>query len=144
MRKVMTTAEMLDAAQKEAAKKLASAQFPQEEEWEELEEEQDEINPGSFVMTAPVGYNSLAQVFQAAIDQASIGKGKERHANDYEPFESQKICDLTRRVGLGGPAFQVCKKTMEAQRVRGEGGKTDLLGAMNYLAAMYLVMEEEG
>jgi len=89
------------------------------------------------------GYVSLFGVLKEALEQAQAGKGKERHAKDGEPFEQQKICEITRRVGLGGPLFQVCKKTIEAQKLGGERGVQELLGAINYLAAAIIVMRED-
>lgn len=90
----------------------------------------------------PDGYTSLCQVLTGAIQQASGGKGKERHAKPGEPFEKQKICEITRRVGLGYPLGQAIKKAEESLRL-GDHGLAELLGAINYLAAAYLVMEEE-
>jgi len=89
------------------------------------------------------GYESLHEVLVEALDQAQNGKGRDRHAVDNEPFEQQKICELTRRVGVGGPLFQACKKAIEAQRLGGERGVRELLGAINYLAAAVIVMREE-
>jgi len=92
------------------------------------------------------GYESLAFVLNAALEQAQEGKGKERHASG-EPFERQKICEITRRVGLGGPAFQVVKKTEEAVRLLERGNPAqaveDLLGAINYAAAMVILVQEQ-
>lgn len=89
------------------------------------------------------GYESLFAVLTDALNQAQNGKGKERHAKDDEPFERQKICEITRRVGLGGPLFQVCKKVIEGQKLGGERGVAELLGAINYLAAAVIIMREE-
>jgi len=88
------------------------------------------------------GYEKLAGVLTSALLQAAIGKGKSRHALEGEPFEAQKICEITRRVGLGYPLGQAVKKAYESTRL-GNRGPAELLGAINYLAAAYLVMEEE-
>ena len=92
------------------------------------------------------GYESLAAIFQDALDQAQHGKGKERHATD-EPFERQEICDGARKCGLGAMAFQVRKKILEAIRLYETRGlaaaEGDVLGAMNYAAAMLIVMREQ-
>lgn len=90
----------------------------------------------------PDGYKSLCQVLTSAIQQASGGKGRERHAKPGEPFEKQKICEITRRVGLGYPLGQAIKKAEESLRL-GDRGPAEILGAINYLAAAYLVMDEE-
>jgi len=87
-------------------------------------------------------YASLWRVLSEAADQAAGGKGKERHAKDAEPFEDQKICEITRRVGIGYPLGQAIKKAVESTRL-GDRGPDELLGAINYLAAAVIVMREE-
>jgi hypothetical protein len=106
------------------------------------EDEMKEGMEGKVMVHINKGYESLHEVLVDALNQAQDGKGKERHAKDNEPFERQKICEITRRVGLGGPLFQVCKKTIEAQKLGGERGVAELLGAINYLAAAVIVMRE--
>jgi len=88
------------------------------------------------------GYEMLADVLTLALNQAASGKGKERHAKDGEPFQQQKICEITRRVGLGYPLGQATKKAYESLRI-GDRGPAELLGAINYLAAAVIVMREE-
>ena len=87
-------------------------------------------------------YESLKNVLDLAFEQASQGKGKERHAEADEPFERQIICEVTRRAGLGYPLGQAVKKVYESQRLGGERGIAELLGAINYLAAAVIVMGE--
>lgn len=98
--------------------------------------------------TAPkicAGYEPLASVLQAALDQAQSGKGKERHANDRE-FERQPIMEIGRMVGLGYPTGQAQKKTQEAvgmfNRGQTDSAEAELLGAINYLAAAILLIRE--
>jgi hypothetical protein len=97
-------------------------------------------------MNIEPGYETLAQILQEALDQAQSGKGKERHATD-EPFAQQEICNGARLCGLGAMAFQVRKKILEAVRLierNGvEAGAPDILGAINYAAAMLLVAREQ-
>ena len=88
------------------------------------------------------GYESLATVYDSAIEQASEGKGRERHAEAGEPYEKQVICEVARRVGLGYPLGQAVKKIYESQRLGGERGVAELLGALNYVAAAVIVMRE--
>jgi hypothetical protein len=88
------------------------------------------------------GYESLATVYDSAIEQASEGKGRERHANEGEAYENQIICEVARRVGLGYPLGQAVKKIYESQRIGGERGVAELLGALNYVAAAVIVMRE--
>jgi hypothetical protein len=78
----------------------------------------------------------------AALEQAQSGKGKERHAVIGEPWDRQQICEIARRTGCGGPAYQVVKKTYEALRLPPDRGMAEVLGAINYLTAIYLVLEE--
>ena len=90
-------------------------------------------------------YDKLAEVFQGAMDQASIGKGSERHAKADEPFERQKICEITRRLQgspVGGPLFQAIKKCYESERLLGHRAIAELHGAINYIAAAIIVLEE--
>lgn len=87
----------------------------------------------------PVGYESLGIVFSKAMAQAAYGKGKERHANG-EPFEEQKICKISKAVGVGFAVGQALKKAEEAMRLEKEAGLREILGAINYLAAAYIVI----
>ena len=98
----------------------------------------------SLVINVPGEYISLGLVLQSALEQASKGKGKERHASEGEAYEDQIICEVARRVGLGYPLGQAVKKIYEAQRLGGDRGKAELLGAINYLAAAVIVMKEAG
>ncbi len=95
-------------------------------------------------LECPEEYNSLADVLQEAIDQASKGKGIERHAKFREPFEEQKICEIARRVGVGYDLGQAIKKSMESVRLPYPRNINELLGAINYLAGAVIVMREEG
>lgn len=94
------------------------------------------------------GYEFLRAEFAAAAEQASGGKGKERHANDL-PFEDQPILAITRLLEghpCGALAYQVIKKTIEAGRLvelRGvDAAVAELYGAMNYSAAMSIYLKE--
>jgi hypothetical protein len=90
-------------------------------------------------------YGRLRGVFEAAIDQASNGKGKERHANDDEPFEDQQIVEIAKRLSgniAAGPLQQVVKKVYESGRLTKENAIKELLGAQNYLAAAIIVYED--
>lgn len=87
-------------------------------------------------------YESLQGVLMEALYQAQSGKGKERHANDGEPFEDQQICEIARRVGVGFDLGQAVKKIYESQRLDKDRGVAELLGAINFLAAAVIVMRE--
>lgn len=88
-------------------------------------------------------YISLRYVLELAVDQAANGKGKERHANG-EPFDQQKICKISRAVGVGFALGQAIKKAEESVRLNKEAGLREILGAINYLAAAYIVLNEVG
>jgi len=107
--------------------------------WVYLDENEDTTesrDPGSGE------YQSLRRVLDLALDQAANGKGKERHANEGEPFEKQKICEIARRVGLAFPIGQAIKKAEESVRLGLDAGIRENLGAIKYLAAAVIVMEE--
>ena len=89
-------------------------------------------------------YYSLLEVFEEAYKQASEGKGKDRHASEGEAFEDQPICEMARRLGHGGPLYQAVKKIYESQGLEGERGVSELLGAINYIAAAIIVRREGG
>lgn len=95
-------------------------------------------------------YIELFKVLDAAFLQASGGKGKERHDNGL-PFEDQPIMQITRLLGdhpVAALAYQVIKKTVEAGRlyhIKGaDAAEREILGAINYAAAMILRMRELG
>jgi hypothetical protein len=90
-------------------------------------------------------YTNLRAVLDAAYEQAANGKGKDRHAND-KPFDRQPIMEIARMVGPGYQLGQAMKKAQEAggmiQRGQPDRAQAELLGAINYLAAAYLLIEE--
>jgi hypothetical protein len=101
---------------------------------------------GAVVLDDPK-YTALAAIFRDAFDQASYGKGKDRHAQG-ERFEDQPILDIGRRRGRGFVLGQAEKKIGEADRMvnRGEHGaaRRELLGALNYIAAAVILIDEAG
>ena len=86
------------------------------------------------------GYDGLRHVLALALEQASVGKGKERHANG-KAFDRQPIMEIGRMVGSGYPLGQAMKKAQESTRLPPDRAKAELLGAINYLAAAYLLLE---
>ena len=89
------------------------------------------------------GYYPLFAVLNDALNQAQVGKGHERHASsDDQPFTDQPVLSITRAVGLGFPLGQAMKKIQECQRMDTDAAKRELLGAINYLAAAVLFLDE--
>ncbi|WP_441280647.1 hypothetical protein [Tardiphaga sp. 862_B3_N1_1] len=94
-------------------------------------------------MSVP-GYEKLAQAYQAAYEQASVGKGKERHASDNVPFHEQPMTTINRQLGsIDGFVYQAHKKSLEAKRLPLERAQAELLGAMNYLAGAWIELERQ-
>ena len=81
-------------------------------------------------------YATLRTVFDAALQDASEGKGKERHATP-EQLESQ-VSPTIEKWGLGYCLGQAVKKIVEYERT---GVELELLGALNYIG-MKLVVEQ--
>lgn len=89
-------------------------------------------------------YKELRDVLVQAELQAREGKGAERHSLG-EDFKDQPICVLTRQLGMGFPLGQAMKKVLESQKLKQYPGraKAELLGAINYIAAAVIVLEEQ-
>jgi len=97
------------------------------------------------IFEADPNYTALASVLADAYAQASSGKGAERHS-DGRPFEDQPIMRITDAVGTGFPAGQAIKKIQEAcgcYEEHPERAKADLLGAINYIAALTIHIEDQ-
>ena len=89
-------------------------------------------------------YNTLYKVLLSAYNQASNGKGKERHQlNDDEPFEKQKICEIARRLSTDYNLGQAVKKIYESKRLTDGRDIAELYGAINYIAAAIIVKQEK-
>ncbi len=85
-------------------------------------------------------YNMLQEVLSAAYDQAASGKGKERHAEG-EPYNEQPVVWIERyfkSYQLG----QAVKKMHESQRLNKDAAIAELLGAINYIAAHIIYLNE--
>lgn len=88
------------------------------------------------------GYEPLAGVLQLALDQSQNGKGVERHGNGL-PFLQQPIMNIARMTGTGYQIGQAMKKGQESMRLPADRAQAELLGAINYLAAAYLLIGEQ-
>jgi hypothetical protein len=89
-------------------------------------------------------YSSLHTVLKAAYDQASKGKGSERHGNG-KAFEDQPMQSISNLLGsTHGMAFQAIKKIKEAEGMETfEQKERELLGAINYIAGIIIFEKEK-
>jgi hypothetical protein len=91
-------------------------------------------------------YAELTRALDAALAQAASGKGKERHANG-RTFDRQPIMEIARMVGPGYQIGQAMKKGQEAMGMQSRGeterARAELLGAINYMAAAWLLLGEK-
>lgn len=120
--------------------------------WDEGEKRMEEIGRNSndglhydaTAAQAVRGYDSLYRVLRAAYDQASIGKGEERHANG-KAFEDQPMQKLIDLYGVGFAHGQAAKKLQEAQGMlaRGEIDRAihEMLGAIVYSAGAIVYVQ---
>ena len=91
----------------------------------------------------PNSYSDLKRVLGLALEQASGGKGAQRHGQG-KPFDRQPMMEISRMLN-GSPIgcmYQAIKKTQEASRMDVDAAQRELLGAINYLAGAYLLLEE--
>ena len=96
------------------------------------------------LVTVPEGYGPLLEVLIEAFSRAASGKGAERHANGL-PFADQPIRAIPRLFGDtagNGPAFQVVKKLLEAQRLPPERARVERLDCIVYIASLCLEAPE--
>lgn len=90
------------------------------------------------------GYQSLATVLALALEQAQNGKGNARHQVGDAHFTEQPICELARMYGVGYNFGQAAKKAHETQQLTSNKAKlAEILGAINYLAAAYIIIDEQ-
>lgn len=90
-------------------------------------------------------YHGLAWVLMGAFEQAALGKGKERHANELA-FEDQKMQTICRSQGhVGGMIYQICKKAMESEKMDPGARIRELEGVIVYAAgAIIFTQQNEG
>lgn len=88
------------------------------------------------------GYELLSAVLDQALAQAQAGKGLERHAVAGERFEDQQIVQLGEWMQSTAFAVgQACKKSIESTRLTPDRARSELLGAINYLAAAVIQID---
>lgn len=86
------------------------------------------------------GYEKLDDVLARAYNQASQGKGAERHANEL-PFHEQPMQQVANQVGRGFLLGQAIKKIIEAQGLPADRAVAEMLGAINYIAGAVIHLE---
>lgn len=90
----------------------------------------------------PPGYDKLFAVLMQAFEQASGGKGKERHAKEGVPFEEQPMSQINKQLGsIDGFIYQAHKKSLEAKRLPDGRAQAELLGAVNYLCGAVIAFD---
>ena len=85
-------------------------------------------------------YKLLQETLDGALKQASDGKGKERHA-DNQSYDEQPIMWIEKyftSYQLG----QAVKKMHESQRLSKEMAIEELKGAINYIAAKIIFLQQ--
>jgi hypothetical protein len=88
-------------------------------------------------------YIELRRLYQKAYDQATKGKGEERHGSP-DNWECQIAMRIARDVGRGYPEGQALKKINESSRLDREAAIAELYGAINYLFIdIYYIEHEE-
>jgi hypothetical protein len=100
---------------------------------------EEKAKPKAFWLRC-AGYESLAEVFCRAFEQAAKGKGAERHADDM-PFHEQPMQWIADAVGPGFLLGQAIKKVHESQALPRDRAVNELLGAINYLAGAVIHLE---
>lgn len=119
--------------------------FPEIKDFHPSAEQAQQIAEFNKQLNAPrlhaPGYESLANVLVRAFNQASAGKGKERHAQDL-PFDAQPMQKLCELYGPGFALGQAAKKAQESQRLPHDRAIAELLGAINYLAGAVIHLEK--
>lgn len=85
-------------------------------------------------------YDKLMSVLMDAFQQASSGKGEERHGGGIG-FEDQDMLHIMDRVGPGFGLGQAIKKLVESQKLKGKKARDELLGAIVYAAGTIVWMD---
>lgn len=94
------------------------------------------------------GERKVNEVIHQAMLRCFSGKGKERHnIEGTVDFIDQPLMEISRRVGIGGPLYQVHKKAYEAHDMVRKGdferARNELLDIIIYTAATVLLLDEQ-
>lgn len=85
-------------------------------------------------------YEDLYRVLMDAYQQAAVGKGSQRHAND-RPFKDQPMQSIIALNGKGFATGQISKKVQESLRMEPEHAIHELLGAIVYAAGLIVYIQ---
>lgn len=125
---------------------LQPTKLPKRREEPTMDNNQEMQQPfakGAQMQHVRKGYESLARILERALDQAQNGKGNERHQIGDAVFDKQPICELGRLYGTGYNFGQAAKKAHETNQLPNKQAKlNELYGAINYLAAAAILIEE--
>lgn len=90
------------------------------------------------------GYERLSSVLEMAYQQASAGKGSDRHGGNDLPFHEQPMQQISQLlVSTDGMAFQAIKKIRESGGLpTTEAQIAELLGAINYVAGIVIYLQD--
>lgn len=93
----------------------------------------------------PDPYAELKEQLGLACEQASKGKGIERHGETGERFTDQIICQLS-RLQIDYARGQAVKKIIESFHMEKRGdlpaAQKELYGAINYVASRCIILQE--
>jgi hypothetical protein len=98
--------------------------------------------PEQPITMSPDPYEDLRAVLDRAFDQATKGKGAERHAQG-RPFNDQPMQHLIDLYGQGFSLGQAGKKMQESMRLPHDRAVAELLGAIVYIAGTIVSMERK-
>lgn len=102
----------------------------------------NEVKSKDHIVPRVPGYERLFHHLAKAYEQASAGKGAERHA-DSRPFDQQPMQTLALENGAGFLTGQACKKITEAlQMSEPDRALHELHGALVYIVGACIFLED--
>ena len=94
-------------------------------------------------LPAYAGYEQLRAVLTDALDQAAVGKGRERHAQD-KPFHVQPMQQISELINSSdGMRYQAMKKLQESGRMEKDPAIRELLGVIVYTAGLVIYLNNQ-
>jgi|GEM_PF-1371807 len=109
--------------------------------WDTNDPHPPECTAEARLLTNPVGgYESLERVLVRAYEQAAIGKGSVRHAQN-TPFNEQPMQKIIDLHGVGFATGQATKKLQESRRLSRDAAIAEMLGAIVYISGAIIAIE---